>query len=268
MDQELLDELQIKICQRFKDQKLLQQALTHPKFDPECHYERLEFLGDSILNNAITIELYNHHSYDREGSLSRRREKLISNAYLTRVAVGKLDLAKYIRIPYGITPALCDFFEAIIGAVYLDAGPDKAHAVVTRCLWDKEFESRHRSRSPVDRPASANNNRSRQLDQFRTKRNGQPSAAVNSKRDASPVACSSQNRSSPSKENSSGKQVIDHTPAMRIYSRELIKTLDDNGIPFTELNALQGTHYKNPPEMRYSVRVSYETSEIITLIHV
>lgn len=137
-----LQALQQRLAHTFKQPKLLSRALTHRSFGAE-HYERLEFLGDSVLNLAISDWLYGQLSQQAEGDLSRIRANLVKQDTLHGLAVG-LGLPQLMRLGDGEKRSggskrpsiLADTLEAIIGAVYLDAGYDAAQALVRR-LYQK-----------------------------------------------------------------------------------------------------------------------------------
>lgn len=112
---------------RFKDRSLLKQALSHKSASPSkglSHFERLEFLGDRVLNLVISHTLFRRFPEDSEANLSVRLSKLINRASLYRVAKA-LDLEQYARFDQ-TTPQpqkiLSDTLEAIIGALFLDGG--------------------------------------------------------------------------------------------------------------------------------------------------
>jgi ribonuclease-3 len=120
---------------------LLEQALTHRSFAYEnggiAHNERLEFLGDSILGQAVTVMLYRENPTLDEGDLAKRRASLVSTVALAEVA-RSIGLGEHIRLGRGErltggsdkSSILADTVEAMIGAVYLDAGGDAATAFV------------------------------------------------------------------------------------------------------------------------------------------
>ncbi len=120
---------------------LLEQALTHRSFAYENgglpHNERLEFLGDSILGQAVTVMLYRENPDLDEGDLAKRRASLVSSLALAEVA-RTIGLGEHIRLGRGElltggkdkSSILADTVEAVIGAVYLDAGGDAATAFV------------------------------------------------------------------------------------------------------------------------------------------
>ncbi|MBS7348914.1 MAG: ribonuclease III [Comamonas sp.] len=121
---------------QFSQPKLLRQALTHRSFSAE-HNERLEFLGDSVLGLAISSLLYRKLSDQPEGDLSRVRSNLVREATLHRIA-SQLQLPQLLRLGEGEVKTggrkrpsiLADALEAIVGAVYLDAGYGAAEQVV------------------------------------------------------------------------------------------------------------------------------------------
>jgi ribonuclease-3 len=137
---ELQSTLQIEI-----DPALLLLALTHRSFAYENGgiptNERLEFLGDSILGQAVTVKLFRDNPDLDEGELAKRRASLVSSAALAEVG-RSIGLGKYIRLGRGETltggadkpSIIADTVEAIIGAVYLDAGGDAATAFVLRLV--------------------------------------------------------------------------------------------------------------------------------------
>ncbi|WP_202106966.1 ribonuclease III [Agromyces seonyuensis] len=132
--------LQIEI-----DEELLRLALTHRSFAYEHggipHNERLEFLGDSILGQAVTVKLYREHPDLDEGDLAKRRASLVSSVALAEVG-RTIGLGPFIRLGRGETMTggrekasiLADTVEAIIGATYLGAGGDAATALVLRLI--------------------------------------------------------------------------------------------------------------------------------------
>jgi ribonuclease III len=139
-----LDELQ-QTLQVEIDPALLLLALTHRSFAYENGgiptNERLEFLGDSILGQAVTVKLYRDHPDLDEGELAKRRASLVSSAALAEVG-RSIGVGPYIRLGRGETMTggsdkpsiLADTVEAIIGAVYLDAGGDAATEFVLRLV--------------------------------------------------------------------------------------------------------------------------------------
>ncbi len=127
------------------DPELLSLALTHRSFAYENgglpHNERLEFLGDAILGQAVTVRLYTTLPDLDEGSLAKRRASVVSTVALAEVARG-VDLGAHLRLGRGEEQTggrdkdsiLADTMEAVIGATYLSAGPDAATALVLRLV--------------------------------------------------------------------------------------------------------------------------------------
>lgn len=130
--------LQERLQHRFQDPRLLARALTHRSFSSE-HNERLEFLGDSVLNLAVAALLYQRLKDLPEGDLSRVRANLVKQDTLHKLAV-ELALPGLVRLGEGEARSgghkrpsiLADALEAVIGAVYLDAGYPAAEALVHR----------------------------------------------------------------------------------------------------------------------------------------
>ena len=123
----------------FRRPELLRQALTHRSFGAD-HNERLEFIGDSILNCAIALALYRRFPQLPEGELSRIRANLVNKDMLCRMA-RTLDLGSAIRLGEGgaSRPSiLADSLEAIFGAIFLDGGFDAADAAIGR-IYDAEI---------------------------------------------------------------------------------------------------------------------------------
>ncbi len=119
--------LQERIGYTFRDTALLQTALTHRSFGSR-HNERLEFLGDSLLNCVTAINLYGRFAHLNEGSLSRLRSSLVRQDALYEIAQ-KLELSRFLRLGEGEMKAggfkrpsiLADAVEALFGAVFLDS---------------------------------------------------------------------------------------------------------------------------------------------------
>ena len=140
-----LSALQARLQHRFSDPQLLVRALTHRSFSAD-HNERLEFLGDSVLNLAVAALLYERLGALPEGDLSRVRANLVRQETLHQLAVG-LALPEVIRLGEGETRSggsrrpsiLADALEALIGAVHLDAGYVAAEALVRRLFADVQI---------------------------------------------------------------------------------------------------------------------------------
>lgn len=125
--------------------ELLELALTHRSFAYEngglAHNERLEFLGDSILGQAVTVMLYRENPDLVEGELAKRRASLVSAVALAEVA-RSIGLGEHVRLGKGEeqtggrdkSSILADTVEAVIGAAYLDLGGEEATALVMRLI--------------------------------------------------------------------------------------------------------------------------------------
>jgi len=143
-----LGALQARLQHAFRDAGLLQRALTHRSFSSE-HNERLEFLGDSVLNLAVSHLLYTRLAQLPEGDLSRVRANLVKQDTLHRIAL-QLELSPLLRLGEGEARSggsarpsiLADALEAVIGAVYLDAGYGAAQALVERLYEAVEINPR------------------------------------------------------------------------------------------------------------------------------
>jgi ribonuclease III len=137
--------LENKLGYEFKDIGLLREALQHSSYvneqsDPALQdNERLEFLGDAVLDLVITHVLMNHFPQTREGELSRMRAAIVNESQLAAVAQ-KLNLGQYLLLGKGEalshgeekSSILADALEAVIAAVYLDGGLQNAFDVIER----------------------------------------------------------------------------------------------------------------------------------------
>ena len=135
-----LNRLQRKLGYTFRDQELMLLALTHRSFAGRNN-ERLEFLGDAILNVIAGEALFERFPQAREGQLSRLRARLVKGETLAVLARG-FDLGEYLRLGSGELKSggfrresiLADALEALIGAIYLDAGMEAARERVLAWL--------------------------------------------------------------------------------------------------------------------------------------
>lgn len=138
------EKLQTLIGYQFSDPELLAEALTHRSFANEqrrrcADNERLEFLGDAILGLVIAEALYAGDPQRPEGELSRLRSELVNAATLALLA-RQIELGSALNLGRGEVKAggadkeniLADAFEALFGAIYLEAGIDVARAVILR----------------------------------------------------------------------------------------------------------------------------------------
>ena len=118
----------------FKDEKLLARALTHSSFDRENNYERLEFLGDSIVGYAVSELLY-HQSENAEGQMTKTRASMVSKEPLAYLADILLLSKNCLRRNCALSVKMkCDLYEALAAAISLDGGFDAAVAFVKRTI--------------------------------------------------------------------------------------------------------------------------------------
>ena len=138
-----LAELERLLGHGFRDPELARQALTHRSYGTP-HNERLEFLGDGLLNCAVATLLYERFPRLPEGDLSRLRAALVNQASLSTVA-SSLGLGDRLSLGEGELKSggfrrpsiLADALEALLGAVYLDGGFEAVRATVERLLGDR-----------------------------------------------------------------------------------------------------------------------------------
>src|SRR5437868_4243216 len=134
--------LEERIGYKFRNSLLLAEALTHPSLGHETqrhHFDnqRLEFLGDAVLQLVITEYLFQHFGGEAEGQLTKLRSRLVSRETL-KIHAAALDLGRYLLMGRGEeasggrerTSTLTDAFEALIGALYLDGGLDTARKFI------------------------------------------------------------------------------------------------------------------------------------------
>lgn len=145
LTEQQMEELEKRIGYCFREKALLKQALTHSSFVNEQRinklpdYERLEFLGDAVLEFVSSSFLFRHYPDMREGELTRKRASLVCGSALAYCAKD-LELGQYIRLGKGEEAAggrkketiTSDVMEAIIGAIYLDGGIKEAAAYIER----------------------------------------------------------------------------------------------------------------------------------------
>ena len=142
MSDPALDALQQRLGHAFAQPALLTRALTHRSFGA-AHNERLEFLGDAVLNMAVSALLYQRFAGSDEGDLTRVRAHLVREDSLHRAALG-MNLPQVLRLSEGEARGggaqrasiLADALEALIGAAFLDGGFDAAQQVVRRLFGE------------------------------------------------------------------------------------------------------------------------------------
>ena len=149
------NELEIRLGHHFVQPDLLIQALTHRSFGVP-HNERLEFLGDSVLNCAVASLIYRLYPGMPEGQLSRMRANLVNQASLADIAV-LLGLGNLLRMGEGEHKTgganrpsiLADALEALLGAIFLDAGFERAAATI-QLLFAQRLESANEGKPAKD----------------------------------------------------------------------------------------------------------------------
>ena len=149
-------ELQDKIGYEFKQEKLLRQALTHSSFANEKHLrkhsdnERLEFLGDAVLEIVSSDFLYKAYPDKSEGDLTKLRASLVCEPTLA-ICTREMELGKYLFLGKGENltggrnrnSILSDALEAVIGAIYLDGGFEAVKDCVLRLFASSIEDARH-----------------------------------------------------------------------------------------------------------------------------
>lgn len=144
-----IEELEKRICYEFKDKNLLIQALTHSSFSNEHkinkpeNYERLEFLGDAVLELFSSRFLFEKNRDWNEGKLTQKRSSIVCEPTLAYCA-RQIGIQEYIRLGKGEEATggrnrdsiTSDVLEAILGAIYLDGGMDRAKEFVYRFVLE------------------------------------------------------------------------------------------------------------------------------------
>lgn len=143
-----IEKLEMRIGYTFKNKKLAEMAITHKSFAYEkgldtldSYNERIEFLGDAILEFVISKELYSRLPNIKEGELTKKRARIVCEKSLCEV-VNKYDLADCLRLGNcelkmknnKKDAMLADMFEAILGAIYLDSGLEVAENICLKML--------------------------------------------------------------------------------------------------------------------------------------
>ena len=140
----IAQQLQESLGYQFRDEKLITEALTHRSYSKNFNNERLEYLGDAVLDLIVGEYLFHLFPDAEEGVLSKLRAALVNEEAFTKLAK-RLNLGKYLFL----SPAeennngrekpsiLSSAFEALIGAIYLEAGFDKAKEIALRLLKDE-----------------------------------------------------------------------------------------------------------------------------------
>lgn len=142
-----MEEIQKRIGYAFKNIRLLETALTHPSYAGDHHvesYQRLEFLGDAVLELCVSEALYKAHASLSEGVLTRMRAELVCEDALSEAAK-RLGLDQGIRLSVGEERSggrskksiLCDVMESVIGSVHLDGGREEANKLIYLAIGER-----------------------------------------------------------------------------------------------------------------------------------
>jgi len=144
----ILDSLQEKINYNFSNKEILFEAVTHSSYSNEQNlnrnYERLEFLGDAVLQLIVSEYLVKEYKNFDEGILSMYRGYFVSEDFLSQIAA-TLNLGSYVRLGKGEAQSggkekpslLCDIFESMVAAIYIDDGYKQAKRVVLDIMVNK-----------------------------------------------------------------------------------------------------------------------------------
>jgi ribonuclease-3 len=139
-----IEDLEKRLDHRFRDRSLLMTALTHPSYGSDHRqpdYQRLEFLGDAVIELVVSQMLFARHPHMKEGLLTRLRASMVREETISEIARG-LMLGPLIRLSRcelrtggaEKSSILCDVCEAVVAAVYLDGGFDAARELVERLM--------------------------------------------------------------------------------------------------------------------------------------
>lgn len=148
--QNSFEDLELKLDYTFKNKTILKKSLTHSSYanehgdDLNAHNQRLEFLGDAILEIVVSEKLFEDFEDDDEGRLTTKRANLVCEENLSKVAYD-IELYQYIYHSNGMTKddiknndnILCDTLEAVIAAIYLDGGYNEAKRFILENIYYK-----------------------------------------------------------------------------------------------------------------------------------
>lgn len=154
------ENLERLLSYKFKNRSLLLEALTHRSYSHEkrtkSNYERLEFLGDAVLQLVITEYLLEKYRDDDEGTLSKLRGYFVSEGFLSIIA-NEIGLGKFVLLGKGEKASggmfkdslLCDIFESLVAAIYRDGGYIEARRVII-LLFGQRIDEDISSNSFID----------------------------------------------------------------------------------------------------------------------
>ena len=148
----MFEQLEKAIGYTFRDQSLLKLAMTHPSYAGETHVhnQRLEFLGDAVLQLCMSSRLYHQYPDLQEGKLSKLRARCVQEGAL-EVAARKLDLGSNLLLGHGEDKVggrekpsiLADAFEALLGAMYLDGAMEEARRLIETIIPIQDLPKVH-----------------------------------------------------------------------------------------------------------------------------
>ncbi len=143
-------ELEQQINYTFKDYAYLCQAFTHRSVspDPKYNYERLEFLGDAIIDMVVSVELMDEFPEGDEGILTQKRSALVQRSFLASMGF-MLKLLDHFNVEPTVdlmnekvaTKQLANLYESLIGAIYLDGGLDPVKNLILNTIWANRYEA-------------------------------------------------------------------------------------------------------------------------------
>ena len=176
-------ELENAIGYRFSDKNLLSAALTHPSCSVGKNYERLEFLGDAVLELCVSRYLFSEYPNVQEGELTKKRSAIVCSDALVRAARG-INLGAHILLGKGEIATggrdknsiLENVFEAVMGAVYLDGGLPVVQPIVEKLLIGAENGEAYDYKSHLQEIVQAKGNQEISYDTYCTE--GPPHEAV------------------------------------------------------------------------------------------
>ncbi|MCM8785397.1 MAG: putative dsRNA-binding protein [Candidatus Omnitrophica bacterium] len=134
-----MQELERIIGYKFKNKKLLEEALTHPSYSNNLSYERLEFLGDLILDTLVGIYLFKKHKDKNEDFLTNLKSSYVNKNYLKKIC-DELGIINFIKHKNCNIKRTDKFIESLIGALYLDGGWRVAERFIKNFVLNRELE--------------------------------------------------------------------------------------------------------------------------------
>ena len=147
---ESVSSIEKKINYIFHNKDYIKQAVTHKSLDtsPRKNYERLEFLGDAVLDIIVSRELMREFPEGDEGLLTQRRASLVQKPFLATIG-HLLDLMDHLKIEHSVNlniekiadKQLANLFEALIGAMYLDGGIEPCRRLILDTIWAHKAEA-------------------------------------------------------------------------------------------------------------------------------